>query len=98
MKIKKQLLEILSFALVILLATVVKECMGTQKKKAQFESYLFIDEVGTLHTSSKCEGIKPPGAIESFRLEEIQKSHLQKFCSRCMTEEQLEELTNKTGE
>lgn len=92
---KKEIIEFAVFSLVVAVATFVKYKISNTDKEPPFEMYVFVDRVGVLHTSSECKGIKPSREADAIKIQDLQKIHLQKICSRCITEEQLEELTNR---
>lgn len=88
---KKTIIEYLVLALVLIIAT-VKYYNDNKPKGQLFESYVFIDELQVLHTSSKCSGIKPAGSAEFLPLNKVNTLFPLKICSRCVTEEQLDVL------
>lgn len=92
---KKGIIEFVVFVFVVLIATFVKQKISNTDKNIQFETYLFIDRIGVLHTDSDCKGIKPPKETDEIKIQDLQKIHLQKICSRCVTEGQLEELEKR---
>lgn len=66
-----------------------------EKQDAEFESYIFIDEMDVLHTNSHCEGLINASSYNEPSWKNIlyiSKYDIQKICSRCVTEEQSEIL------
>ena len=101
---RKDIIEFAAFAAIITVASVVKHIINDNDHKAASISQhnelkpasvplVFIDGLGTLHTSPDCKGIKSFMTVDTILIKDFRKEYLKKICARCITENQLEELT-----
>lgn len=105
---RKTLIEVLLFALVILLVEIVKSVFITKSKEdgsrfdiseVRFETYVFFDELNVLHTDSECQGLKNATQYTDakwVKISELTKNDITKMCSRCVTDEQSRILRHNT--
>ena len=100
MKLKRFIIECFVFAVVMIFFAIIKDLYkGKLENKLPFNTYLFIDAAGVLHSISDCDGIaKSRTQINATPcpIDSIKKENIDKICSRCITEEQLVKLIELT--
>lgn len=105
---RKDIIEFGIFIALITIATVVRNTVERNRNNSHnnipsiykkvnntyFEKYVYVDNMGTLHTKASCKGIKPFMNVDSVLIDNLRKDHLKKLCTRCISNEQIEQLDN----
>ena len=83
--------------LIIFLITTLLSCHNRQQPErgSRLKKYVYIDWVGVLHTKNGCKAVYKDHSMQQVRpilVADLELDNLNKICSQCVTEEQIDSL------